>query len=1013
MNEACSAGTGSFLEESAQGDLNIAHAWEIGDIALQAKEPLKFGEHCSAFINSDVRSAIQQGALREDITAGIVFSIVSNYLNRVVGNRTIGNNIVLQGGVAKNKAVPLAFAMLLNKDILIPPDPELMGCFGVGRLAKQKFDEGFLSKNSYDLNQILATEIIYEKEFQCKSCDNFCPIRILSVNNNKYMFGGRCNKYANIRKKKIINEAEVFDYVEQRNNLLFKECAPDPENFIKKKDCVVGIPLCFSIYTLWPLYSWFFHYLGVETVVSRNISPEGTARVESTYCFPAEIAHGAVQDIFNCNPDYIFLPHFKDMESYEKGYPANFCPITQSLPYYIKKAFPEIPEDKYLAPVVSFMYGIEKASESFIEMGFKLGFTENESLKAFAIANNKQIEYFTKSADLGKTALVEARKAKRPVMAILGRPYNAFTTDANMDIPRKYTTRGHSVIPFDILPFTDESIYPNMYWYYGQQDMKVSELLKDEDNIYVTYISNFSCAPDSFMLHYLKWIMGTKPFLILELDSHSADAGVDTRIEAFLDIIEGYRSKFTDIREERYDNGLRFINNHNENIYIENIITKEKIPIKNNPRVKILLSSMGRLSAELLAAVVRSSGINTEAMPVPDIYTLQLARNHASGKECVPSHLVLGSALKYFSSDKYRKDEIYLLLVPTTTGPCRTGQYFVFFKNIFKDLRMDNVVIFTLDSDNSYNELGSEFSKYAWWAVVIGDYMKDLETSLKTCAADPVKAMIDYDKIWHRMISVAEKDVTKILPVLKEISGGIANIPLKKKIDKCPKVLIVGEIYVRRDDFAVDELIQHFSGRGIIGKVSSVAEWVYYCDFVRHYELKKRLNLLPWYRRALAQESINLVNWNIEHAYKKNVEKNVRETLASTGLMPDSPHNMRKIMKNTEKHFVSRELYSEISISSGVAATAMMEGYSGIVNISPFACLIGRVIEGVLTPWAREQNYPIISIEIDGNLLPPNVLNKLEIFMLNVMRFKGHADVNSMVEKEGIQSVANDRIIIR
>ncbi|HPK52950.1 MAG TPA: BadF/BadG/BcrA/BcrD ATPase family protein, partial [Smithellaceae bacterium] len=120
MNEACSAGTGSFLEESAQGDLNIAHAWEIGEIAVQARDPLKFGEHCSAFINSDIRNAIQQGASREDITAGIVTSIVSNYLNRVVGNRTVGSNIVLQGGVAKNKAIPLAFAMLLNKDIIVP-----------------------------------------------------------------------------------------------------------------------------------------------------------------------------------------------------------------------------------------------------------------------------------------------------------------------------------------------------------------------------------------------------------------------------------------------------------------------------------------------------------------------------------------------------------------------------------------------------------------------------------------------------------------------------------------------------------------------------------------------------------------------------------------------------------------------------------------------------------------------------------------------------------------------------
>ena len=1013
MNEACSAGTGSFLEESAQGDLNIANAWEIGDIALKAKEPLKFGEHCSAFINSDIRNAIQQGASVEDITAGIITSVVSNYLNRVVGNRTIGNNIVLQGGVAKNKAVPLAFAMLLNKDILVPPDPELMGCFGVGILAKQKLKEGFLTKATYDIENILATEIIREKEFQCKACDNLCSIRILNVNNNKYMFGGRCNKYANIRKKKAFNEAEVFDYIEQRNDLLFKECAPNPADLNKKKDFIIGIPRCFSIYTLWPLYSWFFHELGVETIVSKNISAEGTARVESSYCFPAEIAHGAVQDIFDRNLDYIFLPHFKDMESYEKDTPANFCPITQGLPYYIKKAFPEIPDDKYLSPVVSFMYGLEKASESFVKMALGLGFPESESKKAFATAYNKQMEYFVKAGQLGKTALAEARKAKRPVIALLGRPYNAFTTDANMGIPRKYTTRGYSIIPYDILPFADESIYPNMYWYYGQQDMKTGVLLKNEDNIYVTYISNFSCAPDSFMLHYLKWIMGTKPFLILELDSHTADAGVDTRIEAFLDIIEGYRSKFTAIKEARYDNGLRFINNPNEDIHIRNVLTGEKIPIKNNPRVKLLLSSMGRLSAELISATIRGLGINAEAMPVPDIYTLQMARNHASGKECLPSHLVLGSALKYLSSEKYRKDETYIMFVPTTTGPCRTGQYFVFYENLFKDLRLENVVVFTLDSDNSYNELGTEFYKHAWWAITISDYMKDLETSLRTCAAEPVQAMATYDELWHKMIGIAEQDITKVLPVLKDISKDISRVPLKKDMEECPKVLIVGEIYVRRDDFAIDELIQHFSKRGIIGKVSSIAEWVFYCDFVRHYELKKRLSLLPWYRRLFAKEFMDLINWNIEHAYKHNVEKNVREILASTGLVPDSPHNMQEIMKNTEKHFVSQELYSEISISSGVAATAMMDGYSGIVNISPFACLIGRVIEGLFTPWARERKYPVISIEIDGNLLPPNVLSKLEIFMLNVMRFKGHADVNTMVEKEGMQSVAIDRKIIR
>ncbi|MFA5321032.1 MAG: acyl-CoA dehydratase activase [Smithella sp.] len=1013
MNEACSAGTGSFLEESAQGDLNISDASQIGDIALAAREPLKFGEHCSAFINSDIRNAIQQGASREDIAAGIVTSIVSNYLNRVVGNRTIGKNIVLQGGVAKNKAVPLAFAMLLDKDILVPPDPELMGCFGVGILAKQKVDEGFLKKTTYDLDQILATTIIYEKEFQCKACDNFCPIRILNVNDHQYMFGGRCNKYANLRKKKVFNEAEVVDYIEKRNDILFNQCAPDPASLVRKKDFVVGIPRCFSIYTLWPLYSWFFHSLGIETFLSRDISHQGTARVESNYCFPAEIAHGAVQDIFDRKTDFIFLPHFRDMESYEKDGVANFCPITQSLPYYIKKAFPEISEEKYLTPVISFHYGLEKASEAFIAMAARMGFDEARAREAFAIAYEKQMECFKKFSELGAKALEDARKAKRSVIAVLGRPYNSFTPDANMGIPRKYTSRGYSVIPFDILPFDNETIYPNMYWYYGQQDMKAATLLKKEDNIFVTYISNFSCAPDSFMLHYLKWIMGIKPFLILELDSHTADAGVDTRIEAFLDIIEGYRSKITTINEERYDNGLRFINKPGEEIHLKNLNTGKKIPIKNNPRVVLLLSNMGRLSAELVGASIRGLGVNAQTMPVPDVYTLQMARNHASGKECLPSHLVLGSVLKYLSSEKYRKDEFYILFVPTTTGPCRTGQYFVFYENLFKDLRLENVLVFTMDSDNSYNELGTDFSKYFWWAAVIADYMKDVETSLRTCAADPAEAMRTYDQIWQKMIGVAERDITKVLPVLKEIADTISQIPLARKMDDCPKVLIVGEIYVRRDDFAVDELIQQFSSHGIIGKVSNVAEWFYYCDFTRHYELKKKLHLAPWHRRVFTKEFLDIINWKIEHAYKKNVEKNIRDILSATGLVPHTPHNMKEIMNNTEKHFVGYELHSEISISSGVAATAMMDGYSGIVNISPFACLIGRVIEGLFIPWARERNYPAISIEIDGNLLPPNVLHKLEIFMLNVKRFRGKGDISTMVEQQGVKPVYIDRKIIR
>ncbi|MDC7231596.1 MAG: acyl-CoA dehydratase activase [Spirochaetales bacterium] len=997
MNEACSAGTGSFLEESAAGDLNIAHAWEIGEIALKAENPLKFGEHCSAFINSDIRKAIQQGARREDITAGIVTSIVSNYLNRVVGNRTIGKKIFLQGGVAKNKAVPLAFAMLLDKEILVPPAPELMGCFGVAVLAGQKLQEGLIEKKMIDLGAALDTEIKYEKVFTCKSCENFCPIQVLNVNGHKYMFGGRCSKYAN-SKKKTESHAEVINYIDKRNEMMFNTFAPPAEDFNQKRAFTVGIPRCFSIHSLYPLYSWFFHELGIKTVLSDEIAHEGVARAESTYCFPAEIAHGAVQDIINKKTDYIFVPHFRDMPSMEKDVHANFCPITQSLPYYIKKAFPHVPEEKLIPLIVTFKFGEAKALEFFYKLGEQLSIPESEIKSAFRKGVKKQEEYLKASRKMGKEALERAREEDHPVIALLGRPYNAFTPEANMGIPRKFSSRGFSIIPFDILPEGDEEIFENMYWYYGQLDMKAAARLKDEPNVYVTFITNFSCAPDSFILHYLKWMMGTKPFLILELDSHSADAGVDTRIEAFLDIIEGYRSRQNTGITERYDNGLRFINNGKDPLHLMNEHNGESIPIMNNKKVKMLLSNMGDLSTAMMASIVRKTGINAQALPVADSRTLQLARSHASGKECVPSHLVLGSALKFINSEEYRKDEIYLLFVPITTGPCRTGQYFVFYENLFRDMRLENIVVVTLSADNSYTELGPNFSKHMWHGLVISDYMKDVQTSLRACAEDPDKALQIYTNLWHDMIRAIDEDFKNAYPALKKAAQQIAQIPLKKTIHEVPRVLIVGEIYVRRDDFAVDELVELMSRKNIIAKVSGISEWIHYLDFVREYDLKKRLKLKPWYARPFAEERRKLITLSIESAWKHAVERKAKRMLKSTDLIPHTPHDMKKIMHNTSENFVNLELNSEIAISSGVAATAMEEGYSGIVNISPFACLIGRVIEGLITPWAREKNYPVFSLEVDGNILPPNIVNKLNIFMMNVLRFNTDPDSSELIE---------------
>ena len=427
---------------------------------------------------------------------------------------------------------------MTGKPITVPPDPELMGCFGVAQLVLQKHEEGLIEKGDFDLEGMIEKEITYHEGFTCKSCENLCPIRSLEVGGHRYPFGGRCSLYTNQRKKRKIHSVEVVDYTQERTRMLFEEFAPAPDTFQARSRHVVGVPLAFSVHSVWPFYSWFFHSLGVKAVLSTRIVQEGIAKQESNYCFPAEIAHGAIQNMLDEGVDYVFLPHFRDMPTMEDVH-ACVCPLTQGLPFYARHAF-GLRDDRMLRPLVSFGRGFEASRGAFEDVAEKLGFSRAEGGRAYDAGIEHYRRFLTAYKELGRKALREVRdNPDRIAIVLCGRPYNAFTRDANMGIPRKFTSQGVTVIPYDMIIDPDAEIPPNNYWYYGQQDMKAVKQARKIDNLYLSWISNFSCAPDSFMLHYVRWLMGHKPYLVLEIDSHTADAGLDTRVEAFLDIVAG------------------------------------------------------------------------------------------------------------------------------------------------------------------------------------------------------------------------------------------------------------------------------------------------------------------------------------------------------------------------------------------------------------------------------------------------------------------------------------------
>jgi len=980
MNEACSAGTGSFLEESASGDLDIHRADEIGPVAMAATNPLKFGEHCSAFINSDIRKAIQQGATREDIVAGLVLSIVSNYLNRVVGNRRTGNRIVLQGGVAKNPAVANAFALLLDKPILVPPDPELMGCFGVALLAIKKEQEGLLQPQPLDIDELLQRTIVYEKEFRCRACDNDCPIRLLRAGEIRYAFGGRCNKYANQRKK-TEKRKDIVDWVDTRHTLFFDKYAGKARP-AGPSGVIVAVPDAFSVHSLWPLYSTFFATLGVEVRLESNVSDKGVARCESSYCYPAEIAHGTMASAVASDAHYWFVPHFKAMESTQDDAQACLCPLTQGAPYYLRTAF-GLEDRRILKPLIDFSQGYEAGAEPMIQVGVQLGFSRGAAAGAFERGVAAQKACLAEMHAIGARVIQEAEAADRPVIVLCGRPYNALTSMANMGIPRKFSTRGYSVLPFDFLPVDDETIFPNMYWHYGQQDLKAATAIKRHKNLFACYVTNFSCAPDSFILHYLRWISNTKPFLVLELDSHTADAGLDTRIEAFLDIIEGYRrAKVTErpmMVERDWDVVLEA-----DSAHLVHTRTGERVALQD-PRVQLVWPSMDGLTTRLIAQAARCFGIDSVALRPSDVTTAARARAVASGKECIPALLVLGSFLEFFSRTTLDPNRIYLLFMPLTTGPCRTGQYAVFYQNLFQELGYTNVCTLSLNSDNSYMELGKGFNRRAWVNICVGDVMRDIETSLRAVAVDTRAAQRELDDIKEDLVEAAGGDSSALIAALPAAAERIARIPVKRKAHDARKVLVVGEIFVRRDDYSVETLVSHLAERGIVAKITGLAEWIHYLDWDQVRKNKAALAGKPRWLQPFAPELRKLAWLEIEMRWKDYQEHRILNALGKTGLVPDAPHGMKHIMARASE-FTTPELESEATLSPCVASIAMEEGWDGVAVIAPFACLPGRLIEALYAPWARSRGMPILCLENDGNPYPPNVVSRIEVFAHNVRR---------------------------
>ncbi|MBI5342753.1 MAG: hypothetical protein HZB63_05480 [Deltaproteobacteria bacterium] len=522
MNDACAAGTGSFLEEQAER-LGIQIKEEFARLALSSKAPLRLGERCTVFMEQDLNNFLHQGADKVDIVAGLAYSVVLNYLNRVVRGRKIGETIYFQGGTAYNDSVAAAFTHVLGKKIIVPPHNGVIGAIGMALLARDKVKAlGVPTRfRGFDLRKVDYRR----REFVCKGCSNFCDMQEIRIEETRTYWGDKCSeKY---RKAARTDTRPVIEDLPARRSEYLDRLA---EGAASGPRGVVGYPRAMYYFERFPFWLGFLSSVGFGVKVSprtdKAIAREGFELTVAEPCYAIQVSHGHVAALLRDGIDFLFVPNVINSETEHTHTESHFCPWGQTLPFVLG-AVPKWEKElrqKMLSPTLRFRDG-EKHSRREIREGIRAGYREQRKFHEFLMG-------------AGAVATSEVEKAGADAIVLLGRPYNLYDRDVNIDIPAKLRDRyGANVIPVDFLPVDDidiRDIHDNMFWNYGRKIIAAARWCRARPKFHLIYITNFKCGPDSFIRHFITRA-SESPYLSLQFDGHGNDAGYMTRCEAYLD----------------------------------------------------------------------------------------------------------------------------------------------------------------------------------------------------------------------------------------------------------------------------------------------------------------------------------------------------------------------------------------------------------------------------------------------------------------------------------------------
>ncbi len=988
LNEACSSGCGSFIETFAKS-MNYKIE-DFAKIALFAEHPINLGSRCTVFMNSKVKQAQKEGADVSDISAGLAYSVIKNALLKVIkltDPRDLGKNVVVQGGTFYNDAVLRSFELISGITAIRPDISGIMGAFGAALIARDNYD-GETETTMLSIDQI--NNLKYETSMaRCKGCTNSCLLTINRFSGGRqFITGNRCER--GIGQKK--NKDHVPNLFEYKFKKLFGYEPLSPELAYRGE---IGIPRILNMYENYPLWYTFLTKLGFRVILSppssRDIYTLGIESIPSeSECYPAKISHGHVMWLLKHNIKTIFHPCVVyEQNETPDAYNHYNCPIVTSYAENIKNNMEEIQSDDitYIRPFMALdnrealvtrlyqefskYYDVEKKE---IKEALDAGFAEYEAVK----------EDLQKK---GEEAVRFCEENNRMGIVLAGRPYHV-DPEINHGLPELINSYGIAVLTEDSvahLGHVDRPLIVSDQWMYHSRLYRAANFVKTSKNLEMIQLNSFGCGLDAVTTDCVNDILSGsgKIYTVLKIDEVSNLGAARIRIRSLISAVKVRNKKGIEPHPI-------------SSAYEREIFTKEM----KDDRYTVLAPNMSPIHFSMLMPAFSKSGVNFVTLPDPDKSAVDVGLKYVNNDACYPSILVVGQLIEELQSGKYDLDKT-ALAITQTGGGCRATNYIGFIRRALKKAGFEKVPVVSINAGGIESNPGFKYNytmiRASIQAVIYGDVFMRCLYHMRPYEQVPGSANALHEK-WEKICIQAINAGASMSSFRKNIRSIIREfdaLPIKEDLKK-PRVGVVGEILVKFQPCANNQIVDLLEAEGAEAVMPDLSGFLDYCAYNANYK-----------HEFLGKTKKSATISNLVIKYLDIFRSTARKELEA------SKHF------NSIAHIEELAEYAKPIVSLGnqtgegwFLTAEMVEliktGVPNIVCCQPFGCLPNHIVgKGVIKELRAA--YPkanIVAVDFDPGASEVNQLNRIKLMLSTAQKNMRDAEKATAANATPLQEAA-------